>query len=260
MRNGMRTVVLWVVLIVLFLCFYNFFRQPGTPLPDLSRWIPVVLVVGVAVVIGTFVGKRNQKGLRLNEEGNTLLGRGRIAAALEKFEAARPLFKGQAQGIIAFNLGVCRLGLWQLEAAERDFTTAQGIKELHPQVRQHIPVRLALLSALRGAQGLTEERLAQARAVDAEDPLIELVNAVLACRREDWAQARALLEGPATHVLGGTLRGLRDALLAWSVERLTGERRPVDPITVFGEASTDTLRGVWPELVRFLEERSRQVA
>jgi hypothetical protein len=44
------------------------------------------------------------------------------------------------------------------------------------------------------------------------------------------------------------------------VERLTGERRYVDPITVFGEASTDKLRESWPALAHFLVERARQAA
>ncbi|WNG32424.1 hypothetical protein F0U61_01475 [Archangium violaceum] len=256
----MRLIGMWVLLIVLFVAFYSFFRQPGQPLPDLSGWIIPFLVVVFAVIVGTIVGKRNQKGWQLNAEGNTLLSRGRIAAALEKFETARPLLKNEGQGVIPFNVGVCHLYLWHLDAAERDFTTAQDIKELPAQVRTHIPVRLALISALKGAVGAVEERLAAARAVDAEDPLIVLANGVIACRREDWAQARALLEGPATHILGGPMRGLRDALLAWSVERLTGERRYIDPVTVFGEASTDKLREAWPALVQFLLERSRQAA
>jgi hypothetical protein len=45
---------------------------------------------------------------------------------------------------------------------------------------------------------------------------------------------------------------LRDALLAWSVERLTSERRRVEPLAVFGEASPDKLQAAWPEFVAFL--------
>ncbi len=260
MPSWMRTIALWVLLIVLYVAFYAFFKQPGEPLPDLSGWIPVALLVGAAVVIGVVLGNRVQKGWRLNAEGSDLLSRGRIAAALEKFELARPLLKNQGQGVIPFNVGVCHLGLWHLDAAERDFTTARDIKELPASIRKHIPVRLALISALQGALGVAEKQLAEARALDAEEPLLVVTQAVIACRREDWAQARVLLEGPATHVLGGPLRGLRDALLSWSVEQLSGERRYVDPITVFGEASTDKLRESWPALVNFLLERARQAA
>jgi hypothetical protein len=260
MRSSVRTIVLWVVLIVLFVAFYNFFSQPGDAPPDLSGWIPVAVIVVGAVGFGVFSGRKTQKGVRLNEEGNTLLSRGRNAAALEKFELARPLLKNQGQGVIPFNVAICELALWRLEAAERELTRAQGIKELPASLRNLIPVRLALTSALKGAVGVAEERLGVARTLDAEDPLIVLVNGIIASRREDWAQTRALLEGPATHLLGGSLRGLRDALLSWSVERLTGERRYVDPITVFGEASTDSLRQYWPQLVDFLLERARQVA
>ncbi|MCY1077079.1 hypothetical protein [Archangium lansingense] len=44
------------------------------------------------------------------------------------------------------------------------------------------------------------------------------------------------------------------------MEQLSGERRYVDPITVFGEASTDKLRESWHALVNFLPERARQAA
>lgn len=260
MRNGMRTVVLWVVLVVLFIAFYSFFRQPGAPLPDLSGWATTLVVVGLALGLGAFVFKKSQKGWTLNAEGSTLIARGRVVAALEKFEAARAQLKNQGQGVIPFNVGVCRLELWQLDVAAREFATALGIKEVSPQVRGLIPVRLALILGLQGNLRVAEERLAEARAADAEDPLLVLASGVIACRREDWAQARALLEGPATHSLGGPMRGLRDALLAWSVERLTGERRYVDPITVFGEASTDKLREAWPALVQFLLERAQRAA
>jgi len=256
----MGLVVQWVLLIVLFVAFYAFFRQPGDPLPDLTGWIPVALLAVCAVVVSVFVGKRVQKGWTLSSEGNQLLSRGRIAAALEKFEAAHLLLKTRSRGILPFNLGVCHLYLWHLDAAEREFTRAQDTKELPESIRRLIPARLALIAAMQGALGVADKRLGEARTLDEEDPLIVLVNGVIACRREDWAQARLLLHGPATHILGGPLRGLRDALLAWSVERVSGERRYVDPITVFGEASTDKLRDSWPALVAFLLERAQQVA
>jgi hypothetical protein len=119
MRSGVRLVAMWVVLIVLFVAFYGFFRQPGEPLPDLSGWIPALLVLAFVVVAGVVAGKRNRKGWQFNAEGNTLLSRGRIASALEKFETARSLLRNQGQGIIPFNIGVCRLELWQLDAARR---------------------------------------------------------------------------------------------------------------------------------------------
>jgi hypothetical protein len=40
----------------------------------------------------------------------------------------------------------------------------------------------------------------------------------------------------------------------------SSERRYVDPITVFGEASSDSLQKYGPQLVGFLLERARQVA
>jgi tetratricopeptide (TPR) repeat protein len=259
MSGSLRVIALWVVLIVLFIAFYNFFNPHGS-LPGWSTWFPL-LVMAVVVAFSVRAGKRVQQGTRLNAEGNMLMARGRVVAALEKFEAARPLFKNQSQDVLAFNVGLCHLLLWQLEAAEREFQRARSAAQLSADVRPLIPTRLALVAALRGEVGEAHERLEEARTAGGEgDPLLVLTEGVLACRRGDWAQARMLLEGPTTHVLGGPLRGLRDALLAWSVERTTGERRYVDPVTVFGEASTDKLREAWPELVSFLVERARQVA
>jgi hypothetical protein len=45
---------------------------------------------------------------------------------------------------------------------------------------------------------------------------------------------------------GRPQRSLRDALLDWRVEQITEERRHrhIDPMTVFGKASTDKLREV----------------
>ncbi|HYO58489.1 hypothetical protein [Archangium sp.] len=259
MRGSLRVIALWVVLIVLFIAFYNFFNPSG-PMPGWASWFPII-VIGVIVAFSVRSGKRVQKGMQLNLEGNALMTRGRIAAALEKFEAARPLLKNQGQGVISFNVGLCQLVLWQLDAAERELLDAQAHKQLSTEVRPLLPARLALVAALRGKVGEAEQRLAEARTVEEDDDSVTvLAEGALACRRGDWARARMLLEGPATHVLGGPLRGLRDALLAWSVERTTGERRFVDPVTVFGEASTDKLRESWPELVSFLLDRARQVA
>jgi hypothetical protein len=85
-----------------------------------------------------------------------------------------------------------------------------------------------------------------------------LASAVIACRTGKEAEARTQLERPEVRKLEGPLRGLREALLAWCLERLTGESHPVEVIAVFSEASPDKLQAAWPELVSFLLERSRK--
>jgi hypothetical protein len=79
-----------------------------------------------------------------------------------------------------------------------------------------------------------------------------LASAVIACRREAWAEAKQILDRPECDKLDGTLRGLREALRAWCLERLTGEQHRVDAVTVFGEASPEALQAAWPELTGFI--------
>lgn len=258
----MRTIGTWVLLIILFVSFYNFFSTPPGR-ESSSGWF-LLLAFGAFVVFmgfSAFMGKRARKGLQLNTEGAVLLERGRVAAALEKFQEARPLLKDDGQGAIPFNIGLSQLYLWNLEAAGRELSKARGHKQLPEHVRRLIPERLALVAALRGDARAAQALIEETRTPEGEaGALILLTEGVLACRRAEWARARTLLDNPDTHVLGGPLRGLRDALLAWSVEQTTGERRYVDLVTVFGEASTDKLREAWPELVSFLLDRARQAA
>ena len=111
----------------------------------------------------------------------------------------------------------------------------------------------ALVAALEGRLREAVQRLDEARELKSDSAAeAVLASAVLACRRGDWARGRELLERQECLSLLATSRGMRDALLAWSVERLTGERRPVDPLAVFGEASLDKLQAAWPELVAFI--------
>ena len=103
------------------------------------------------------------------------------------------------------------------------------------------------------------QQLDEAKVVPGDTPLMAtLASAVIACRTGKEAEARTHLERPEVRKLEGPLRGLREAMLAWCQERLTGEHRPVDVISVFGEASPDKLQSGWPELVAFLLERSRR--
>jgi tetratricopeptide (TPR) repeat protein len=255
MQSRLRTLGPWAVFGILLGVFCGFLGRGESG----TKALPLV-VCGPVLVVSLFYLRRFRQGAQLNMEAALLMSRGHFVAALEKLETARPLLKG-AVGVVPTNVGDCRLELWQLKEAEREFLSVRAHKKLHPHVRRILPARLALVAAIRGQVGEARERLEESRAANPEgDPVAVLAEAVLACRRGEWAEARGLLEQPMTRVLGGSLRGLRDALLAWSVERITGERRYVDAVTLFGEASSDTLREAWPELMAFLVDRARQVA
>jgi tetratricopeptide (TPR) repeat protein len=201
---------------------------------------------------------RYRKSARLNDEGVKLLSQGHVFAALEKFMAARPL--AQSPVLTTFNIGVCRLYLWQLEEAERELSRVQERENLTPQFRGILMAPFALVAALEGRLREAFQRLDEARELKSDSAAeAVLASAVLACRRGNWAGARELLEREQCLSLLATSRGLRDALLAWSVERLTGERRRVDPLAVFGEASPDKLQAAWPELVAFILAEHQEV-
>lgn len=206
------------------------------------------LLVGLMALI--FL-PRYRKSRQLNDEGVKLLSEGHVFAALEKFLAARPLAKSPV--IPTFNIGICRLQLWQLEEAERELSRVAEREDLLPGFRGMLMGPFALVAALEGRLREALQRLDEARDLKSDSAAqAVLALAVLSCRRGDWSGGRALLDRPECFTLEGPLQGLREALLAWSVERLTGERRHVEPLAVFGEASPDKLQAAWPELVSFI--------
>jgi hypothetical protein len=211
---------------------------------------PYLPFIGVAVLTIIFL-PRYRRSRQLNDEGVKLLSEGHVFAALEKFLAARPLAKSPV--IPTFNIGICRLQLWQLEEAEHQLSRVSEREDLLPGFRGILMGPFALVAALEGRLKEALQRIDEARELKSDSAAqAVLASAVLSCRRGDWTGGRALLERPECLTLGGPLRGLRDALLAWSVERLTGERRHVDLLAVFGEAAPDKLQAAWPELVAFI--------
>ncbi len=236
--------------ILLFLLF-RFVPAAQEVVREIGRRPYLVLLLPAALAL--FFLPRYRRSARLNDEGLQLLVQGRVFAALEKFTAARSLAKSPV--IPTFNIGLCRLYLWQLAEAERELAVLHAREDLLPQFRGVLLPRFALVAALEGRFRDAVVRLDEAKALNsgaAEEAL--LAEAVLACRNKDWARARELLERQELSSLPDTLplRGLRDALLAWSVEQLTGERRRVEALAVFKEASPDTLQAAWPELAAFL--------
>ena len=223
---------------------------------------PYLMFIAVAA-LAIFYLPRYRKSARLNDEGLELLAQGHTFAALEKFTAARTL--AQSPVVTTYNIGLCRLQLWQLEEAERELSTLSDREDLTPEFRGMLMAPFALVAALDGRLRDAIKRLDEARELKSNSAVLAvLASAVLDCRRGAWVGGRVLLERPECFSLNGPLRGLRDALLAWSVERLTGERRHVEPLTVFGEASPDKLQAAWPELVAFIladhqQEKTRSV-
>ncbi len=220
------------------------------------RRFPYLLLL-LCVPLALYYLPRYRRSTALTDEGLRLLAQGKVVAALEKFEASRPLAKSKV--IPTYNIGSSRLQLWQLGAAERELSSLEAREDLTAQFRGIVYAALALVAALDGRLKEAVQRLDEAKALHAGPLLLgALASAVVACRTGRWAEAREQLQEPGLQQLTGPLRGLKEALWAWSQERHGGGQCFVDVIAVFGEASPDSLEAAWPELAAFLLERSRR--
>lgn len=200
---------------------------------------------------------RYRRSARHSQEGLRLMSHGHIAAALEQFEAARPLARSKV--VPTYHIGISRLQLWQLDAAERELSSLTDREDLTPVFRGQLFSALALVAALDGRLWQAVQRLDEVKTLGGGPFIVAvLASAVIACRREAWAEAKQFLDRPECDKLDGTLRGLREALRAWCLDRLTGEQHRVDAVTVFSEASPEPLQAAWPELTGFLLRQHSQ--
>jgi hypothetical protein len=232
-------------------------KRYGASNPELARWMFPGVMFALLIPISIYYFPRYRRSMKLLDEGNALLQEGRIALALEKFEASRPLARRQI--ISTFNIGIARLLLWQLPQTEQEFTGLLERKDLKPQFRALLTSTLAVVAALDGRVKVARERMADAQSLwrEVAPAQIALASAVIACREGRWADARALLgTEKLNEIPPGPLRALRAALEAWCQEQLTGERQRVDAIALFGEASQDSLQAAWPEFVAFVVARA----
>lgn len=249
---------LWVALIVLFVVFYNFFSAPnagpdGEALPP-PWWLgpmPFAFIVGaivLAMLSVLFIRLRRMGAL--NVEGLQLVQEGRYVDALAVFERARRVQPRNM--VLAYNVATAQLKLWRLAETVTELEKVQagplpGLKALAPPM-------IALAHALQGQAQLAHRCLEQAKSLQNEGaPEAVLASAVLACRAQNWPEARVLLSRRELRTLGGPPRGLSDALRAWTAHQLDGVRAPIDRISLFGEAGPQQLRQAWPELIAFVD-------
>jgi hypothetical protein len=256
----MKTVVLWVVLIILFVAFYQVFSQPPPeggshePAPSaqwssiLANWLPIVFLF----LFFIFFMRRLQSRHAPTHEGVKLLGQGRYVQALEIFEKYRQAQPNEPAG--AFNSGSTKLQLWKLDAALADLESARAMaKGKVAALTALLPEHLALVQALLGREASARQNLKDIPADQADPGRIRLAEAILLARSGDAAGARAKLSSFEVKQMAGTIGALARTLDAMCVERLTGELRHVDRIALFGETGPDGLRKAWPELISFVE-------
>lgn len=260
MKPWMKTIGLWVILIVLFVAFHKIFsRPPGDDFVETPRepdsggasmflkGLPV-LFLGLFAFFYWLARRRHDSTL----EGLRLFRQGRYVQALaiyEKYRKAQP-----QQPLAALNTGAARLYLWKLEQAAVDLQEAQrllGTREW--ELRGMLFENLALAQALLGRSAdarLTLSNLPEARA----DPTrVGLVEAILLARTGDAAGAHAKLGTFGVKQLGGSIGAMSRAVDGLCIETLTGQRRHIDRVALFGETGPEELRKAWPELVAYVE-------
>lgn len=254
-----RTLILWIVLIVLFVTFYQVFsRPPGDDAPSpprtvdwsaiLSQWLPIIVIFFGFI----FFARYQQRRYTPLYEAHRLAGQGRTEQSLELFEKYRKAYPKDAEA--AFNVGWLKGSLWKLGAARLEFEAAQTLKG-----KKQIPFlveSLALIHALLGNVGDARRVLTEVPPGKSDAGRINLVLAILLAREGKWAMAREKLGGfevKQMPVVGTFAR----ALDAWCIEKLTGELRHVDRLALFGGAPPDELATAWPEFMSFVERAPR---
>lgn len=263
MSSSVKTIGVWVVLMVMLVAIYQIFSVPpaeGTDAATASTgsqtswwsifagWLPIVFIF----LFFIFFLRAQQKKHADTHEGVRLLNQGRYSQALELFERYRKRQPSQPVG--PFNVGSTRLQLWKLESALTELEAAKKLNATKiAQLRALLPEHLALTHALLGRAGDARRELSEIPAGTGDPGRLALVEAILAARSGDAASARTRLSAFEVKQMSGTVGAFARTLDAWCIERLTGELRHVDRVALFGEASPDELRKHWPELVAFVE-------
>lgn len=230
---------------------FIFFMGGGEPFQMASCTLALVLMTGL---VGWLLQRTpTQRGPL--DEGVRLLNRGRYSQALALFEAQRAL--APKDPIIAFDVGVATLQLWQLDRAAAAFNDAWTLRATAGGqvafLSAAVPEHLAFIAALRNEAAAARQWQLAANTADAMPARLTLAEAVLCAREAKWAEARALLSSFEVKQLGGLHGQFVRTLDALCIERLTGELRHLDRVALFGETGSDGLRKAWPELVDFIE-------
>ncbi len=279
-----KTILLWLLLIVMFVSIYQLFTAPTpghhhqqapTPDPFASLW-PQWSLMGL--VFASFVGwglwnRRNvRRAFVMNGEGLELLGRGELKKAQALFETMGQqfgrlrTFKGLAQHNLAWVL----LTDGQLERATAELTALEKSDGLAtaPALKPGAASMLALCHALAGNFELATPWLAEAekRKPAAGEPLritgtLTVVRAIMFCRQGQPAEATRMLDRD-WHTLeglgGDQLRPLR-LLRAFAASATGGPRddgavdRLLAPLRESRPGSLRYLTVAWPELGAFID-------
>lgn len=244
----MSRVALALVVVVAFLGAYFTVRSGG------SSTAIVWFAIFVFVVVFGFVFRRVRRANAASIEGIAFMNQGRFMEALTSFERGQTI--SPRSHLFPFNRGVVLVSLWRVAEADTAFAKAASMKvaNLGFDLERMVVPQRAVVAALQGKLDEARTHIARAEQLSlTRSAHLTIANAVIALREGDAAKARALLANYEVKMLGGPMRGLADALTAWCVEQLSGERRPVDKVALFGESGPEGLKAVWPEVIAFVE-------
>jgi hypothetical protein len=287
-KSGRKTLVLWVILIMMFLAIWQFLApEPGTgkppapvapPCEPASWWVTTAPWLAIAVCL-FFAVRWFLRAYGQSLEFNVAQEPGRVAVAERRFGAAFDVF---ARNVVAYakkppyvasaNLALGHAQLWAGEIP-RAIETFAGIEKkravlFSSSVRTIAAVNLAFAQALAGQPDAAERWCAETRARLAKnrDDRLEyaarlcLAEATIALRRGRGVDAAALLEKnwvTMREVLNANMMRVAEVLRAFA-EAAGGVRQSntiperlvrVEPVLP-GEFAFLGLQ--WPEMQTFL--------
>jgi hypothetical protein len=279
-----KTVLLWLLLVVLFFGIYELFTPPAGHVThahaqssddgDFGAFLASLLggLAALWVAWALWTQRSLRRAVVMNGEGLELLGRGELHKAQALFETMGRKFsrlrtiKGLAQHNLAWAYlvdGQLQRATTELDALER----RDGLATM-PSLKAGAAADLALCYALSGQCELATPWLAEAekRKPAAAEPLkligsLTLVRAVIACRQDQPAEATRLIDRD-WHTLeglgGDQLRPLR-LLRAFALSAASGPRddgavdRLLAPLRESRPGSLRYLTVAWPELAAFMD-------
>lgn len=273
MRQSHKTLLLWLLLIVMFLAVYRFLSPPAPHAPahhdpppsglaDYTSWIVGLLVLLPSIAWGLRTGRINRRFAGENAAGVALIDRGLYTQAAAHFEGLLERYRRKGLRATArHNLATARLQLGELDRAIELYASVAADPSAN---RWHANVwnELASTCALAGRLGEAAAWLAKVETVPNVNPFsLVWPRALLAARGSEPGElARTLetrwreLEGNLTAVHMRRLLLLRAFAVATaegprgtaSAEPLLARLRPTTP----GEL--DWMLGRWPELAAFV--------
>jgi tetratricopeptide (TPR) repeat protein len=269
-----KTIGLWVVLIVLFVAFYNFFRSaspdgeasaPSDSGSGFSAWSLVNwLFWPVVIAFFAVLLRQGMRWWRINEKGRAYLSYGDFESAIQVFDGVARKAKGAVRAEAVVHLGLVALRRGELERALSLFTQAESSQLLaqHPGLSPTLPGLLSFCESLLGDLAAARKWLevAHARGAQVASGYSLLAEVALLCREGHLAAAAKIVDTRwreaerssvwETKVLRLLKAFALDGLEA--AEHETARYEALAGLRPFRRGELDLLAADWPKLRDFM--------